>query len=106
MRDIIQKVMASEEEAGRIVEAARAEAERIVAESRTAAQNEGDAARRAMRAEADRIVADAVAAAEARAGAETEAARKKIAGEIKIGAAAHAAAVDMIVCVVTGAGGR
>ncbi len=65
MRDVIQKVMATEAEAKRMVLAARSEAERILSEAQKRAQELTTAARLAARLEAERILEPALQAAEA-----------------------------------------
>lgn len=104
MKEIIQNVMASEEEAGRIIEEARGKATRIVAESRTAAQTASDNAKRALRNEADKIVADSVAAATAAADKAIAEAREKIEKGITLEGAARQSAANGVFAAVTGAG--
>ena len=64
MRDVVQKVIATESEARGIVETARAEADRILSEARKKGQDTVEQARQAAFAEAGRIVETAVAEAE------------------------------------------
>ncbi len=64
MRDVIQKVMAAETEAKRLVEEARAEADRILSDARRKGQDTAARAYQEAGAEADRIVAAAIDAAE------------------------------------------
>jgi vacuolar-type H+-ATPase subunit H len=64
MRDVIQKIIATENEAKAIVETARAEADRILSDARKKGQDIVERARREACFEAERIVAAAVEAAE------------------------------------------
>lgn len=65
MRDIIQKVVATEAEAKRMVQAAQSEAERILLEARKRAQELAGTARVATRLEAEKMLATALQTAEA-----------------------------------------
>ena len=65
MRDVIQKVVATEAEAKRMVQAAQSEAERILLEARKRAQELMAAAQWEARLEAEKIFAAALQAAEA-----------------------------------------
>jgi len=64
MRDLIQKVIATEAEAKQQVQSARIEAERISTEARKRAQDLVTAARQAAQLEADKILAAGLHAAE------------------------------------------
>jgi vacuolar-type H+-ATPase subunit H len=64
MRDVIQKIIATENEAKAIVETARAEADRILSDARKKGQDIVERSRREARVEADRIVEAAVEKAE------------------------------------------
>jgi vacuolar-type H+-ATPase subunit H len=64
MRNVIQKVLETEAEAKRLVEAAKAEAEDILSKARKQAQELLAQARREARAEAERMVEAAVKEAE------------------------------------------
>jgi vacuolar-type H+-ATPase subunit H len=64
MRDVIQKIIATENEAKLIVEAARAEADRILSEAQRKAHDPIERARQETLIEAERIVEAAVEAAE------------------------------------------
>ena len=65
MRDVIQKVIASEAEAKHRVQAARSEAERVLSEAQKRAQEMVATARQTARREAEKVLADAMPAAEA-----------------------------------------
>jgi vacuolar-type H+-ATPase subunit H len=64
MRDVIQKVIATENEAKQLVQAAKAEAERLVADARKQARDLVASARQESRNEAEQVVAAAVRGAE------------------------------------------
>ncbi len=64
MRDVIEKIIATESEAKLIVEAARAEADRILSEAQKKARDPIERARQETLIEAERIVETAVEAAE------------------------------------------
>jgi vacuolar-type H+-ATPase subunit H len=100
MRDVIQKVMATEAGAKQLVQAARSEAERILSASQKNAQEIKAAARQAARLETEGILNAALHAS--RAGKEERLARA--AAEIKMqagvdGAAGRQAADAVVRCV-------
>lgn len=64
MRDVIQKVMATEIEAKHIVELAKAESDRILSDAQKKGEEIVAQARQEARVEAERIVATAIEAAE------------------------------------------
>lgn len=64
MRDVIQKVLASEAEAKRLILAARAEAEHIFSQARTQSREVLEKARHTARADAEQIIAAATASAQ------------------------------------------
>ncbi len=64
MRDVVQKIVATENQGKRIVEEARAEADRIVAEARKQTQDIGVKAYQDAGREAQGIIAKAVESAE------------------------------------------
>lgn len=64
MREVIQQIIETETEAKAMVEAAKAEAERILSEARTKGQETIERARREARLEAERIVREEVETAE------------------------------------------
>ncbi|MEN6615735.1 MAG: V-type ATPase subunit subunit G family protein [Syntrophorhabdus sp.] len=64
MRDVIQKIVATENEAKRTIEEARAQADRIIFEARMQAQDITARALQDASGEASRIVEEATAAAE------------------------------------------
>lgn len=64
MRDVIERIVATEAEAKRAIEEARAEADGIMAEARKKAQDITARAHQEAAAEADRIVASTVEEAE------------------------------------------
>lgn len=61
MRAVIQKVLASEAEAKRLIFAARSEAEHIISQARAQSREISEEARRAAQNEAEQIVAAAIA---------------------------------------------
>lgn len=105
MRDVIEKVMASEKEAAEILSKARDEAAKMIADGRVAAQNEASAAKLAAREEADRIVADAVAAASAKAGEALSSAKGRIDRSVRLSGGDLDALSDAVVRCVTAATG-
>jgi len=64
MRDVIQKIVAAENEARVIVEAAKAEADRILSDAKKKGQDIGERTRQEALVEAEKIVEAAVEAAE------------------------------------------
>jgi vacuolar-type H+-ATPase subunit H len=64
MRDVIQKIIATESEAKAIVEAARAEADRILSDARKKGQDIVERALQEARVEAEKIVEAAIEGAE------------------------------------------
>jgi vacuolar-type H+-ATPase subunit H len=64
MRDVIQKIIATENEAKLIVETAKAEADRILSDAQRKGQDMVDRAREEAFAEAERIVEAAIEGAE------------------------------------------
>jgi vacuolar-type H+-ATPase subunit H len=64
MRDVIQKIIAAENEAKLIVETAKAEADRILSDAQKKGQDMVDRAREEAFAEAERIVEAAIEGAE------------------------------------------
>ncbi len=64
MRDEIQRIVATESEAGLIVEAARAEADRILSEAQKKARDTIDQARQEAHAESVKIIDSATSLAE------------------------------------------
>ena len=64
MRDVIQKIIATENEGKTLVERARAEADRILSDARKEGQDIIERARRGARAETEKIVEAAVEEAE------------------------------------------
>lgn len=103
MRDVIEKVMASEKEAAEILSKAKDEAAKLVADGRVAAQNEAAAAKLAARAEADKVLAEAVRAASEKADADLASEKEAIERSIRLSADEREALSDAVVRCVTGA---
>lgn len=64
MRDVIQKVMTTEDEAQRLLQAARVEAEEIISQARQQAREQARLAQQQSRQEAAEIIRAAIAQAE------------------------------------------
>ena len=79
MRDVIQKVLATEAEARRIVQQAKVEAERLLSDARKEGQELIERTRQETRAEGERIVEVAIRTAEQ----EKRACRARVAAEIE-----------------------
>lgn len=84
MRDVIQKIVATENQAKRIIEEARVQADRVLAEARKQAQDISTKAYQDAGREAQEIVNEALRAAEDQKQASLEKASGAIEGEIVI----------------------
>ena len=104
MRNVIEKVMASEKEAADILSKAKDDAAKLVADGRVAAQNEAASIKLAAHEEADKIVSDAVQTASADANQELSSAKSKIDHSICLSDADRESLSDAVVRCVTGAG--
>jgi vacuolar-type H+-ATPase subunit H len=102
MREVIQQIIATEAEAKALVEAARAEAERILAEARTASQEMIELARREARIEGERIVHEAVEVAEGEKEASLKLARAGIESQIRLNDEDYGQIVEGVVQCVCG----
>jgi len=102
MRDVIEKMLAAEAEAKRLVADAEAEADRIRADARRQAQERADTIRTEARAEADRLVHEAAEAADRDRAEALRRATETIDREIHLDDEARARAVDLVVWAVTG----
>jgi len=102
MREVIQKMVAAESEAKRVLQAATAEAEHILADARRQAQGLLEQSRRDARAEAARVVEAAAQEADRE---KKELLVKEIAAveaETRLDDATRRAAVEAVVRVVSG----
>lgn len=97
MRDVIQKIMATEGEAKLIVEAARAEADRILSEVQKKGQDIVDRARQEALVEAEKIVVAAVEAAEQEKRNRLALAVAEIESQIRLEPATRQEAVEEVV---------
>lgn len=104
MRDVIQKIVATENQAKRIVEEGRAQADRILFESRKQAQDITAKAYQDAGREAQEIIADAVRAAEDHKRETLARASDAIEREILIDAASRQALIKEIIWHVCGLG--
>lgn len=102
MRDVIQRIIATEDEAKGIVEAARAEADRIMSDARKKGQDIVERARREARVEAEGIVETAVEAAEREKGHEIALSAAGIETEIQLDQKSREWAVEGVVRCVCG----
>ena len=102
MRDVIQKVLETEAEAKRLVEAAKSEAEDILSKARQQAQELLAQAHRELRTEAERIVAAAVEAAEREKQERLARAAAEIKVQIRLDEAVTRRAVEGVVQCVCG----
>jgi vacuolar-type H+-ATPase subunit H len=97
MRDVIEKVIATEGEARQIVETAKNEADRIWSEVQKKAQEIVERARREARAEAEAIVAAAVEEAEREKQDRLARAATEIENQVQLGAEDRRSAVEGVV---------
>lgn len=84
MKDIIQKVVAAEEEARQILASAKEEATQIVANGRNEADSLSEEKKIAFQEEADAILKSAIEEAQAKADSDLEAAKERILKEIRL----------------------
>ena len=103
MRDVIQKVIAAEAEAKRILGAGRAEGDRILSEARQQAQELAARSRQEARAEAGRILESAVQEAEGEKQKRLSRSIAEIEAQIHLDEATRQHAVDAVVRFVCGA---
>jgi vacuolar-type H+-ATPase subunit H len=103
VREVIRRVIEAEDEGRRLVESARAEAERTVADARKRARDSAEAEGRAAQAEAARIVAEAVAAAGERKRSDLASIAETVETETRMPPAARQSAVEAVVRCVCGA---
>ncbi|MDD3846735.1 MAG: hypothetical protein PHC90_10290 [Syntrophorhabdaceae bacterium] len=97
MRDMIQKIVATEAQGKAAVEEAKAKADRILAEARKKAQDIAARARQEAGAEADSIVAAAVEAAQKEKDKRLAQVAARIENQVKIDEAARKRVVEAIV---------
>jgi vacuolar-type H+-ATPase subunit H len=102
MREVIQQIIATEAEAKAMVEAARAETERILSEARTTGQEMIELARRGARIEGERIVQEAVEVAEKEKEASLKLARVEIENQIRLSDEDYRQIVEGVVRCVCG----
>ncbi len=97
MRDVIQMIMATENEAKTMVESARAEAERIMSEARKKGQDLIERARQEARLEGQQIVRAALEVAELEKEKNLALIRAQIARDIQLDDDSRRSAVEGIV---------
>lgn len=102
MREVIQQIIATEAEAKALVEAAKAEAERVLSEACTTGQEMIELARREARIEGERIVQEAVEAAEDEKRASLTRARAEIESQIRLNDEDYRQIVEGVVRCVCG----
>ncbi|MHB8108887.1 MAG: hypothetical protein ACYDHW_02515 [Syntrophorhabdaceae bacterium] len=102
MRDVIQKIVATENEAKRTIEEARVLADRILFEARKAAQDITAKAYQEAASDADRIISEAVEAAENKKLESLKNAAVRIDEQIKIDGSLRKQIIDDIVKLVRG----
>jgi vacuolar-type H+-ATPase subunit H len=102
MRDVIEKIIVTENEAKSIVETARTQAEAVIAEARRKGQDTVEQARREAGAEAETIVQTAVDAAEREKASSLALARTRIEQEIRLDEENIRQAVEGVVQCVCG----
>ena len=102
MREVIEKIIVTENEAKAIVEAAGAEAERVLSDARKRASEIVERARLEARTEAARIVREAVEAAEEEKKVFLSQAASRIESGIDVDEAARERAVQAVVRCVCG----
>lgn len=97
MRDVVQKIIATESEARHAVEAARAEADRIMADAQKKGRDMVEQARREALMEATKIVDTAIKAAEQEKQHRLADAAAEIEGRIRLEPAMRKWAVEEVV---------
>jgi vacuolar-type H+-ATPase subunit H len=102
MREVIQQIIATEDEAKAMVEAAGAHAERILSEARKKGQDMVERARQEARVEAESIVEAAVSDAEREKEATLALARTEIENRIQLDGESNRQAVEGVVRCVCG----
>jgi vacuolar-type H+-ATPase subunit H len=102
MRDVIEKIIVTENEAKTIVETARTQAEGIIAEARRKGQDMVEHARREAGVEAEKIMHTAIDAAEQEKASSLALARKSIEQEIRLDEESTRKAVEGVVQCVCG----
>lgn len=102
MREVIQKIIETENKAKATVEAARAEADRILSDARKRAGEITEQARVQARAETAKIMEEALAAAEEEKRHHLEEARARIESQVDIDKATREQAIQGVVRCVCG----
>lgn len=102
MRDVIQKVIATEAEAKRMVEAARTEAGRITSEAQKQAESLAARARQEVRVEMERIMATALQEAEREKQELLARATVEMESQIRFDQGTRDRAVKAVICCVCG----
>lgn len=102
MRDVIEKIIVSENEAKTIIETARTEAEGIIAQARRKGQDMVEHVRQEAGGEAEKIVEAAVEAAEREKASDLARARITIEQEIRLDDESARQAVEGVVQCVCG----
>jgi vacuolar-type H+-ATPase subunit H len=97
MRDVIQKIVATEDEAKLTVEAARTEADRILSDAQKKGQDIVDRARQEAFVEAERIIEAAVKRAEQEKESRLTDAVAKVESQIQLEPASRKSAVEEVV---------
>lgn len=97
MRDVIQKIVGTENEARLTIEAARTEADRILSEAQKKAQDITERARQEVFAEAQRIIEAAVKKAEHEKQARLADAVAKVESQIQLDSKSRKSAVAEVV---------
>jgi vacuolar-type H+-ATPase subunit H len=102
MRDVIQKIIATEAEAKQRVQAAYSQAERILSEARKCAQEQVAAARQSARLDADKMLATAVQTAKAEKKQRLVRAAAEIETQVRVDEATARQAVEAVTRCVCG----
>jgi vacuolar-type H+-ATPase subunit H len=104
MRDVIQKVLATEADARRMVEAARVEAQRLISEAQQKGQDLLASARQEVRDEAEKLVEVAIKAAEREKRARLACIATEIETQVQLDRTTRQRAVEAVIRCVSGGG--